>query len=247
MEEWLWGRNSVKEAFEAGQRCFFEILVLPGTRHRFGFLDKAVRKGAAVRDVDADKLLDISGGGQHQGIAARVSQKNYSSYPEVVSFAKKRQELPFLLILDGVCDPHNFGAILRTAEVAGVHGVVIPSRAAVGMTPTVSRVSAGGMEYMRVIREKNLVSFVKRLKKDDFWVAGLFADSEDEIFDIDLGCTPMALVVGGEERGIRPLLKENCDFALKIPRKGLVDSLNASVAASIGVYEVIRQRKMNLK
>jgi len=243
LQEWIWGKNSVYEAFRAGQRTFFEVLLASGTKDKFSFL-RNEEKDFPIREVSQDKLAETVGEGQHQGIAALVSHKPYSSISEVISVAKKRGDVPFILVLDGVCDPHNLGAIIRTAEVAGVHGVVVPSHNSAGISPTVSRVSAGAMEYMHVIRETNLVRFIKKLKEDDFWVAGMFSEASDVLFESGLGTVPLALVVGGEGSGVRPLVRKHCDFALAIPERGEISSLNASVAASIAIYEVVRQRAL---
>jgi len=243
LQEWIWGKNSVFEAFRAGQRTFFEVLLVVGTKEKFSFL-KDAGKSFPIREVSQDKLENTVGEGQHQGIAALVSHKPYSSISEVLALAKRRGDAPFILILDGVCDPHNLGAIIRTAEVAGVHGIVIPSHNSAGISPTVSRVSAGAMEYIYVLREKNLVSFIKRLKEESFWVAGMFSEADDIIFESNIGNVPLALVVGGEGSGVRPLVRKHCDFALAIPEKGKISSLNASVAASVAIYEVVRQRAL---
>ncbi len=244
MSEWLWGKNSVLEAFAAGKREIFEVLILPGVKNKLGaFLGEVQRRRVPLREVDKNELLEISQGGQHQGIAACVSPKPYSGFDEIVSYAKKKGELPFVVILDGVCDPQNFGAILRTAEFAGVHGVVVPLHGSVGMSPTVSRVSAGAMEYIRVVREKNLTSLIQRMKKMGFWIAGLFSGDGCSIFQTDLGSVPLGIVLGSEGSGIRPLVKKNCDFVVKIPEYGSVGSLNASAAAAVGIYEVVRQRE----
>lgn len=170
----------------------------------------------------------------------------YYSWQDLLDLAAQKNEKPFLLILDSLEDPRNFGAILRTAEAAGVHGVIIPKRRSVQLTDTVMRTSTGAAELVPVAQVPNLTEVIKRLKEKDFWIAGLEANGHQDFKTVDY-TTPIALVIGGEDQGVSRLVRENCDFVVQIPMRGQITSLNASVAAALLMYEVVRQRELTSK
>ena len=180
--------------------------------------------------------------GAHQGVIAIVPPFNYCEVEDILETAQKRQEMPFILILDGIEDPHNLGSIIRTAETAGVHGIIIPKRRAASVNSTVSKVSAGAVEHMKIARVNNINETIRYLKEQEIWICGTDMDTKVEYTKQDYKM-PLALVIGSEGFGMSRLVKENCDFLVKIPMKGKITSLNASVSAGIVMYEVIRQRK----
>jgi len=182
---------------------------------------------------------------QHQGVVAQVAAYRYAELDELFAVANERQEDPFFLILDEIEDPHNLGSILRTAECAGVHGVIIPKRRSVGLTPTVARISVGAAEHVPVARVGNLAQTIDELKKRGIWVAATAADATQDLFRADLRM-PIAVVIGNEGKGIGRLVKEKCDFTLKLPMHGRINSLNASVAAALFMYEIVRQRMISI-
>jgi 23S rRNA (guanosine2251-2'-O)-methyltransferase len=187
---------------------------------------------------DMDQLVS-----HHQGVIAEASPYAYVDLDDILSFANARNVHPLLLILDLLQDPQNVGSLLRTAEAVGVHGVIIPRRRAVGITPAVVSASAGAVEHLRVKRATNLARTMDELKRNDVWLAGLEANGEAQLYDqVDLQ-GPLALVVGSEGSGLRRLVREKCDFLLRLPMRGIVASLNASVAGSVALYEVERQRR----
>ncbi len=236
------GRNPVLEALKSN-RTIDCLYVKSGEKE--GSIKKilsiAKEKKVLIKEVDKAKLDELSEGTQHQGVVALVTDYKYYELGEVIDEIREKNEKPFFIILDEIEDPHNLGAIIRSAEGAGAHGVIIPKRRSAQVNATVEKVSAGATSYMKVIKVTNLVSAVERLKKENIWIYAL--DMDGEIYDtVDLsGC--VALVVGNEGKGISRLLKENCDFTIKIDMKGKVNSLNASVAGSILLYEVVRQRR----
>lgn len=244
--EILFGFNSVYEALRAGRRTFERIFISQiksrGQRDKIESLIH--NKGINVEMCDTDLLERLTKDRMHQGIAARVS-----SFPvenENVLFREtlgdKRQG--FVLALDNIEDPHNLGALIRTAECAGVDYISIPRHRSAAPTPTVSRISAGAMEHSRILMTTNTVNLLKRLKENGFWIAGLDAAGETSIYKAGL-TGHIVLVVGGEHRGIRMGVQKECDFLLSIPMAGMVNSLNASVAGAIGMFEIIRQREGN--
>lgn len=236
------GRNSVLEALKA-ERSIDRLLIID-TEKQSGPILKIVaearQKGIVTRFESKETLDKICPGQRHQGVIAYVAAYDYVEVEDILQKAKDKNEPPFIVILDSVEDPHNLGAILRTANIAGVHGVIIPKRRAVGLTATVSKTSAGAIEYTPVARVTNIVRTVEELKALGVWVA--CADMDGELmYNIDLK-GPLALVVGGEGEGVGKLLKEKCDFIAKIPMKGDISSLNASVATGVFIYEALRQR-----
>ena len=193
-----------------------------------------------IQQVDKNKLDQISEGNAHQGVAVLVSPYNYSSIDEILDKAKKLNRPPFVIILDGIEDPHNLGAIIRTAECGGVHGIIIPKRRSAHVTQTVYKSSAGAVEHMSIAKVNNISDTIEELKEKGLWVYGADIAGQKYYFNTELK-GPIALVIGSEGKGISRLVKEKCDFLLKIPMFGQISSLNASNAASILIYEVVRQ------
>ena len=241
-ENQLEGRNAILEVLRSG-RDIEKIMVargnVEGTIKRI--VAMAAEKGVVIQEVSRQKLDEISQTKNHQGVIAIVSAHNYVEVDDILAVAKERQEDPFLLLLDGITDPHNLGAILRTAECAGVHGVVIPKRRSVGLNATVGKTSAGALEYMPDARVTNIVKTMEYLKKQGLWIACADMKGLDH-FDTNMKGA-LALVIGSEGDGVSRLVKENCDFTVSIPMYGKISSLNASVAAGLLMYEVVRQRK----
>jgi 23S rRNA (guanosine2251-2'-O)-methyltransferase len=236
------GRNPVREALRAG-RSMERILIL--SEERNGPLTEirqlARQRGVRVDVVDKEYLDRRSVTGSHQGVIALTAAKAYVDVDEILRIAKEREESPLLLLCDGVQDPHNLGALLRSAEAMGVHGVVIPARRAVGLTATVAKTSAGAVEHVAVARVTNMVQTMKRLKEAGLWVVGAEMSAERTLWEADL-TGPLAVVVGSEGVGLGRLVTERCDFLVRLPMRGRVNSLNASVAGSLVLFEVLRQR-----
>ena len=235
------GRNEVIEAFRSG-RTIDRIFVLDGSHD--GKLEtirrEAKKAGLRVDYVDRKRLDDLSESGNHQGVIARAAAYSYASVEDILERAEKKQEAPFIFLLDGIEDPHNLGAIIRTADLAGAHGVIIPKDRAVGLTATVAKASAGALNYVPVAKVTNLARTMGDLKDRGLWFAG--ADMDGKVmYDCDLKGA-IGLVIGAEGSGLSRLVKEKCDFSVRIPTKGNIDSLNASVAAGILAFEIVRQR-----
>lgn len=235
------GRNPVLEAFRAG-KTIDKVFILEGSQEGpiRSIVKEAKKSDAIVNYVKKDRLDTMSLTGKHQGVIAYAAAYDYASVEEILQVAKDKDEPAFIIILDGIEDPHNLGAIIRTAHLAGAHGIIIPKRRAVGLTATVARTSAGAINYLPVAKVTNLVNTVESLKEDGLWF--VCADMDGEImYNMDLK-GPIGLVVGNEGEGVSRLLKEKCDFITKIPMYGQIDSLNASVAAGVLTYEIVRQR-----
>ena len=194
-----------------------------------------------VTEIERNKLNQISQTQNNQGVIAIVPPFNYCEVEDVLDVAKQRNESPFILILDGIEDPHNLGAIIRTAETAGVHGIIIPKRRAASVNSTVNKVSAGATEHMKIARVNNITETIKFLKKNDVWICGTDMNTKQYYYQENYKI-PIAIVIGSEGFGISRLVKENCDFMVKIPMKGKITSLNASVSAGIIIYEAVKQR-----
>lgn len=238
--EILYGVHSVFEALRAGRRQVTEVCIDAGKRgaRLSPLLEAARQRRIPVRELTDRKLLAEVGTPNHQGVIARVGPYPYVEMPD--SFLGPGGA-PIWLLLDGVVDPRNLGAMLRTALCAGTEGVVIAKDRAAPATPAVSRASAGALEHVRLVRVTNLHRTIEAMKKDGLWIAGLDADGDQPLFGADLS-GPLGLVVGGEGRGLRPLVRRSCDFLLRIPQAGPVDSLNASIAGAVALYEAVRQR-----
>lgn len=238
----LEGRNPVLEALKSG-RSINKILISKGDREGsiLQIIALAKENRVVMQDVDRSRLDKLSQTQVHQGVIAYVSAKEYVEVEDILDIAAAKNEPPFIIILDGIADPHNLGSILRTSDVVGVHGVIIPKRRAVGLTPAVSKSSAGAIEYVPVARVGNIAHTIEYLKKKNIWVVGTDSTGEDTFYKRDL-TGAIALVIGSEGQGIGRLVKEKCDFVVKIPMKGNIASLNASVAGAIVMYDVLRQR-----
>ena len=237
----IFGRNSVAEAIKSG-RPLDSVMVARGDRS--GSIPKIVadakKAGIVIKEVDPKKLDFVCGHNNHQGIAAFGAVKEYSSVEDIFATAEERNEPPFIIICDEIEDPHNLGAIIRTAEAAGAHGVIIPKRRSASLSFTVAKTSAGAVEFMHVARVTNIPQIIDELKKRGVWV--YCADMDGEPFYKSNLKGAIALVIGSEGNGVGRLVKEKCDVTLSMPMKGKINSLNASVAAGILMYEVSRQR-----
>ena len=236
------GRNSVLELLES-ERDINKILIAKGERH--GSINKIItiakQRKIVIAEVERQKLNAISETNNHQGVIAIVPPFNYVEVEDILNEAKIRNEDPFVLILDGIEDPHNLGSIIRTAETAGVHGVIIPKRRAASVNATVSKSSAGAVEHVKIARVNNINETIKYLKEEGLWICGTDGDAKNYYHNQNLK-GPIAIVIGSEGFGMGRLVKENCDFLVKIPMKGKITSLNASVSAGIVIYEAVKQR-----
>lgn len=240
-ENMIEGRNAVLEAFRSG-KTVDKLYVLDGCKDGpvQTILREARKQDTIVQFVGKDRLGQLSETGKHQGVIAVTSSYTYSTVDEMLALAKERGEDPFLILLDNIEDPHNLGAIIRTANLAGAHGVIIPKRRAAGLTAVVAKTSAGAIYYTPVAKVTNLVKTMEGLKKQGIWFVCADMDGE-RMYDLDLK-GPIGLVIGSEGEGVGRLVKENCDFVASIPMKGQITSLNASVAAGVLAYEIVRQR-----
>lgn len=235
------GRNPVSEAIRSG-RAIDSIMVAKGGRNGaiIGILAKAKEKQITVKEVDSRKLDFISGGATHQGIIALAAVKEYAKLDDIFELAQQRQESPFIIVLDEIEDPHNLGAIIRTAECAGAHGVIVPKRRSAGLSYTVGKASAGAVEYVPVARVTNISATIEQLKEKGVWVYG--ADMDGEAYDKCDFSGSVALVIGNEGKGLGKLVSQKCDTIVSLPMKGKINSLNASVAAGILMYQISKFR-----
>ncbi len=236
------GRNAVTEALRSG-RAINKVFLADGETDRaLGRLAAMAKDaGAVVVRIDRRKLNEMSPTGAHQGIIASVAAHEYATTDDMFALAEERGEAPLLVVCDELSDPHNLGAILRTAECAGAHGVIIPKRRSVALTAVVGKASAGAVEYMPVARVSNIASTLRDLKQRGVWVFGTAADGATTLYGADLK-GPAAIVIGNEGSGMSRIVAEACDFKVSIPMKGHISSLNASAAAAILLYEAVRQR-----
>ena len=236
------GRNAVLEAFRSG-KTIDRLLVQDGCQDGpVQTIKREARKHDTLIDfVKKERLDQISETGRHQGVIAYTAAYKYAEVEDILNAARDKGEAPFLFLLDNIEDPHNLGAILRTANLAGAHGVIIPKRRAVGLTATVARTSAGAVNYTPVARVTNLGATIDELKKEGIWF--VCADMDGEVMYRQNLTGPIGLVIGNEGEGVSRLVREKCDFAASIPMKGNIDSLNASVAAGVLAYEIVRQRE----
>lgn len=235
------GRNAVMELLRAG-RTVDKLFVSADMRGRMAdIVAMAKQAGAVVVECDRRKLDSMSETGVHQGVIAQAAAHEYVSVADLLEVARARGEQPFLLLCDGLTDPHNLGAVIRSAETAGAHGVIIPKRRSVGLTATAAKASAGAIEHIGVARVTNLAATIDELKGAGVWVFGADAGGDKNLYDADFaGAT--ALVIGSEGSGLSRIVREKCDFIVSIPMKGRVNSLNASAAAAVLLYEAVRQR-----
>lgn len=243
-DEFIFGRNSVIEALKSG-RSINKIMIAKGDRQGSikELVSMAKTQGVVVQEVEPAKLEALAGGARHQGVAASVSPVAFAEIEDILAAAGAKNEAPFLVLLDELEDPHNVGAILRTADASGVHGVLMPKRRSCPLSGTVAKASAGAVEYVPVARIGNIVQTMKDLKQQGLWFVGADMDGDKDYYEADL-TGPIAIVIGSEGQGMGRLVKENCDFLVKIPMRGKITSLNASVACSLLLYEVLRQREM---
>ncbi len=235
------GRNPVIEAIRAG-KPIDKLYILDGCNDGpvMSIKREAKKKDIFVKYVAKERLDQLSETGKHQGVIAYTAAYEYSELEDIFELAQKKGEAPFVIILDNIEDPHNLGAVIRTANLAGAHGVIIPKNRAVGLTSTVARTSAGAINYTPVVRVTNIVRTIEELKKQGMWF--VCADMDGTLmYDLDLKGS-IGLVIGNEGEGVSRLVKENCDMIAAIPMKGDIDSLNASVAAGVLAYEIVRQR-----
>ncbi|WP_416337048.1 23S rRNA (guanosine(2251)-2'-O)-methyltransferase RlmB [Desulfitobacterium sp.] len=240
-DEIVYGRNSVRELLKADKPINKILFQAEGTGTNFRELVEAVReKRIPFQFVEKSALDRLTEHAKHQGVMAYVAPREYATVEDILDLARSKGEDPFILVLDEVEDPHNLGALIRTVDAVGAHGVIIPKRRSVGLTGTVAKTSAGAVEHVLVARKTNLVQTLKELKEAGCWVAGAEAEGT-EAFATDL-TGPRVLVIGSEGKGISRLVREACDEIVSLPMKGRINSLNASVAGSILLYEVLRQR-----
>lgn len=236
------GRNAVIEAFRAG-KTIDKLFVLDGCQDGpvRTIIREAKKHDTIINFVTKERLDQISTtGGKHQGVIAYAAAYEYATVEDILNIAKEKNEPPFVFILDNIEDPHNLGAMIRTANQAGAHGVIIPKRRAVGLTATVARTSAGALNYTAVAKVTNIATTIEELKKEGMWF--VCADMDGEVmYNLDLR-GPIGLVIGSEGEGVGRLVKEKCDMVASIPMKGDIDSLNASVACGVLAYEIVRQR-----
>ena len=235
------GRNAVIEAFRSG-KTIDKLYVLDGCKDGpvMTIIREDKKTDTIIRYVDREILDRLSKTGHHQGVVANAAAYDYAEVEDILNAAREKGEPPFVFILDGIEDPHNLGAIIRTANLAGAHGVIIPKRRAVGLTATVAKTSAGALNYTPVAKVTNLSATIEELKKEGLWF--VCADMGGEtMYNLNL-TGPIGLVIGNEGEGVSRLVKEKCDYVASIPMKGNIDSLNASVAAGVLAYEIVRQR-----
>ena len=241
MSEQIEGRNAVLEAFRSG-KCVDKLFILDGCQDGpvRTIVREAKKHDTIVNFVPKERLDSMSETGHHQGVMAYAAAYEYAEVEDILKIAEEKGEPPFLFLLDGIEDPHNLGAIIRTANLAGAHGVIVPKHRAVGLTATVAKTSAGALNYTPVAKVTNLVQTMEMLKEKGIWF--VCADMNGQrMYDLDLK-GPIGLVIGNEGEGVSRLVRENCDFTATIPMKGDIDSLNASVAAGVLAYEIVRQR-----
>ena len=241
MENKIEGRNAVLEALRAG-KPIDKLYVLDGCPDGpVRTIIREAKKGDMIINyVKKERLDQLSETGHHQGVIAMAASYEYATVEDILEKAREKGEAPFIFVLDNIEDPHNLGAMIRTANLAGAHGVIIPKRRAVGLTPTVARTSAGAINYTPVAKVTNLKQTMKQLKKEGMWFVCADMDGTP-YYQMDLK-GPMGLVIGNEGEGVSRLIKETCDFVASIPMKGDIDSLNASVAAGVLAFEIARQR-----
>ncbi|MFZ4454373.1 23S rRNA (guanosine(2251)-2'-O)-methyltransferase RlmB [Salibacterium aidingense] len=241
-EEWIYGKNAVLEALRS-KRPMNKIWIAEGAgKGPMKEIQKQAKENSiVVQTVPRKKLDDLSGTSNHQGVLASIAASDYAEMEDLFAAAAAKKEAPFFILLDEMADPHNLGSIIRTADAAGAHGVIIPKRRSAGLTEAVAKSSTGAVEYVPVVRVTNMARTMEELKKEGLWLAGSDGEATQDYrgWDADL---PLGLVIGSEGKGMSRLVKDKCDFLLSIPMAGQVSSLNASVAASLLMYEVFRQR-----
>lgn len=242
MENLVFGRNSVMEVLNSS-RTINKLFIQKGANHGSinKILDLARKKRVVISEVNKGKLDEMAEGQNHQGVIIVTSPYEYCEIDDILKVAEEKNENPFIIIADGIEDPHNLGAMIRTAECMGVHGIIIPKRRAVQVTDTVAKVAAGALEYMKIARVNNINDSIEELKEKGVWIVGTDASGKDFLTDIDMKGS-IAVVIGSEGEGMASLTRKRCDFLAKIPMKGKITSLNASVTCGMVIYEVARQR-----
>ena len=241
-EDIIAGRNAVLELLKSG-KDINKLFIEKGEKH--GSINEIIAKAKEnkIVIVEVDKLKLDNMAENHQGVIAIVLQFNYCEVEDILNLAKEKKEDPFILILDGIEDPHNLGSIIRTAETAGVHGIIIPKRRSVGVNATVAKVSTGAISYMKIARVNNINDIIRKLKEEGLWIIGTDGEANTLYYNQDLK-GPIAIIIGSEGFGMNRLVKENADILVKIPMKGNITSLNASVSAGIVIYEAVKQREL---
>lgn len=238
----IYGRNAVLEAILSGHSM--DRLIVLDQKNQPTLVSKIVaearQRNIVVQFRTKDKMSQMTGGEAHQGVIALMAAYDYSTVEDILEEASSKNESPFILVLDEIEDPHNLGAIMRTAHIAGVHGIIIPKRRAVGLTATVAKTSAGAIEHIKIAKVTNITRTIEALKAKNIWVTCADMDGQ-AMYDIDFKGS-IALVIGSEGKGVSKLVREKCDFVASIPMKGKITSLNASVAAGVLIYEALRQR-----
>lgn len=245
MEEIIYGRNGVLAAFQAKSRKIFRLIILDtaGSQKVTQIKELAFQKKINVQLWDRKKMDALSGTNQHQGVIAVVTKKKIATLEDLSDISCDRGEPSFLLVLDRLEDPRNLGALIRTAEVAGVHGIILSKHESCGLTPTVAKASAGAIEYMPIVRVSNLATVCEMLKKKGLWLFG--ADPEGDPYWTKMDYRlPLAIVLGSEGQGLKKIIKKKCDFLVSIPMRGVISSLNVTSAGSILMYEVVKQRNL---
>jgi len=240
-EEIIAGRHPVLEAVRSG-RTIHKLMFSEGANGLDQVIAEARRAGIVTQKVDKRKLDQAAAGVRHQGIVALAAERDYASVEDLFAAAERSGQPPLFMLLDEIEDPHNLGSILRTVDCAGGHGVIIPKRRSAGLTATVAKTSAGAIEHVPVARVTNLAQTIDELKERGVWIAGADASAEQDVYAADLKL-PLAIVIGNEGKGLGRLVRERCDFLVKLPMYGSINSLNASVAASLILYEAVRQRR----
>ncbi|WP_152400026.1 23S rRNA (guanosine(2251)-2'-O)-methyltransferase RlmB [Paenibacillus cellulositrophicus] len=243
-EEIIAGKHSVTEALRSG-RTINKIWIAENAQKHLTqpIIFEAKKLGVVIQQVDKRKLDQMAPGMQHQGVVAQAAPYAYAEVEDILQAAEAKGESPFILLLDEIEDPHNLGSILRTADCTGVHGVIVPKRRSAQVTATVSKTSAGAAEYVPVARVTNLGQTIEELKERGIWVVGTDVSASSEMYDTNVFDGPVAVVIGNEGKGMGRLIREKCDVLVKLPMKGQINSLNASVAAGVVMYEVLRRRR----
>ena len=242
-ENLIVGRNAVTEALKAG-RTISKIFIAQGSEGSIKKILALANEAGIFCEFTNSAKLDKMFSGRHQGVIAIAAPVAYSTLEEILAFAESKNELPFIILLDELEDPQNFGAILRTADAAGVHGVIIPKRRSVSLNSTVAKISAGAIEYVKVAQVVNVAQNLEKLREMNLTIVGSSMDAEKNFYDADL-TGGIVLVIGNEGKGMRRLTREKCDVLIKIPMAGKINSLNASAAAAVLMYEIFRQRNSN--
>ncbi|MBB3132080.1 23S rRNA (guanosine2251-2'-O)-methyltransferase [Paenibacillus rhizosphaerae] len=243
-EEIIAGKHSVTEALRSG-RTINKIWIAENAQKHLTqpIIFEAKKLGVVIQQVDKRKLDQMAPGMQHQGVVAQAAPYAYAEVEDILQAAEAKGEAPLILLLDEIEDPHNLGSILRTADCTGVHGVIVPKRRSAQVTATVSKTSAGAAEYVPVARVTNLGQTIEELKERGIWVVGTDVSASSEMYDTNVFDGPVAVVIGNEGKGMGRLIREKCDVLVKLPMKGQINSLNASVAAGVVMYEVLRRRR----